>query len=106
MERGLKAVVEQHWRQEEDGTFVVFMHSVKHHAARPPPRRWFSWYRPIRAQVRCRGVTAPSLYTRLISMCVHLCTPRACLYAKLIGLIHLKVLPLSVFGMQASDMAT
>mmetsp|Transcript_385 Transcript_385/g.1136 ORF Transcript_385/g.1136 Transcript_385/m.1136 type:complete len:996 (+) Transcript_385:518-3505(+) len=54
------AVVEQHWRQEEDGTFVVFMHSVKHHAARPPPRRWFSWYRPIRAQiVACTYSVAP-----------------------------------------------
>ena len=47
----MQAVVEQHWRQEEDGTFIVFMHSVRHHAAREAPLSYWSWYTPIRADV-------------------------------------------------------
>lgn len=47
----IQAVVEQHWRQEEDGSYIVFMHSVRHHAAREAAGNSFSWYLPIRAEV-------------------------------------------------------
>lgn len=45
-------VVEQHWRQDEDGTFIVLMHSVRHHRARQVPAPWYSWMHPVRAKVR------------------------------------------------------
>ncbi len=50
--RGPQVVVEQHWRQDEDGTFIVLMHSVRHHRARQVPAPWYSWMHPVRAKVR------------------------------------------------------
>ena len=52
-----QAVVEQHWRQDEDGTFIVLMHSVRHHRAREAPRPFWSWFHPVRVEVReCQTV--------------------------------------------------
>lgn len=44
-------MIEQHWRQDEDGTFIVLAHSVRHHGAREAPRSRWSWFHPVRAQV-------------------------------------------------------
>ena len=45
-------VVEQTWREEEDGTVIVLFHTTRHRDAREAPRTWFgSWWQPVRAQV-------------------------------------------------------
>ena len=45
-------VVEQTWREEEDGTVIVLFHTTRHRYAREAPRTWFgSWWQPVRAQV-------------------------------------------------------
>ena len=45
-------VVEQTWREEEDGTVIVLFHTTRHRYAREAPRAWFgSWWQPVRAQV-------------------------------------------------------
>ena len=45
-----EVVLQQMWREEEDGTFIVLLHSTKHRKASMPPPSW-SWWQPIRAQV-------------------------------------------------------
>ncbi len=45
-----EVVLQQMWREEEDGTFIVLLHSTKHRRAAMPPASW-SWWQPIRAQV-------------------------------------------------------
>ena len=45
-----EVVLQQMWREEEDGTFIVLLHSTKHRRAATPPASW-SWWQPIRAQV-------------------------------------------------------
>ena len=51
-----QAVVEQHWRQDEDGTYIIFMHSVGHARAREAQHPWYSWFQPLRFGVRpCYG---------------------------------------------------
>ena len=51
-------VVEQTWREEEDGTVIVLFHTTRHRYAREAPRTWFgSWWQPVRAQVNdCAGL--------------------------------------------------
>lgn len=46
-----EVVLQQMWREEEDGTFIVLLHSTKHRKASLPPASW-SWWQPIRAEVR------------------------------------------------------
>lgn len=45
-----EVVLQQMWREEEDGTFIVLLHSTKHRKASMPAPSW-SWWQPIRAQV-------------------------------------------------------
>lgn len=45
-----EVVLQQLWREEEDGTFIVLLHSTKHRKASLPPASW-SWWQPIRAEV-------------------------------------------------------
>lgn len=45
-----EVVLQQMWREEDDGTFIVLLHSTKHRKASMPAPSW-SWWQPIRAQV-------------------------------------------------------
>ena len=58
-----EVVLQQMWREEDDGTFIVLLHSTKHRKASMPPPSW-SWWQPIRAEV---GHPPPPLS----SPCVH-----------------------------------
>lgn len=52
-------MVEQTWRLEEDGTYIVLMQSTVHAKALAPPGTWLNWYRPVRAEVRPTPASAP-----------------------------------------------
>ncbi|DBA89089.1 hypothetical protein WJX77_009682 [Trebouxia sp. C0004] len=56
-------VLQQMWREEEDGTFIVLLHSTKHRRAAMPPASW-SWWQPIRAQMASAGFTIAPLSTK------------------------------------------
>lgn len=45
-------MVEQTWRVDEDGTYIVLMQSTEHPKAPPAAGSWLNWYRPVRAEVR------------------------------------------------------
>eukprot|EP00891_Asterochloris_glomerata_P006240 jgi/Astpho2/6240/fgenesh1_pg.00088_%23_51_t len=58
-------VVEQTWREEEDGTVIVLFHTTRHRYAREAPRTWFgSWWQPVRAQIAAAGYTICPLQQR------------------------------------------
>ncbi|KAL0043136.1 hypothetical protein WJX79_010214 [Trebouxia sp. C0005] len=58
-----EVVLQQMWREEEDGTFIVLLHSTKHRKAAMPPASW-SWWQPIRAQMASAGFTIAPLSTK------------------------------------------
>ena len=71
-------VVEQTWREEEDGTVIVLFHTTRHRYAREAPRTWFgSWWQPVRAQVndfaglwvRCMLLQPPASACLNVPMC-------------------------------------
>ena len=49
----MQAVLEQTWRLDEDGTYIVLMQSTEHAKAPQQPSSLLNWYRPVRAEVRC-----------------------------------------------------
>lgn len=49
----VQAVLEQTWRLDEDGTYIVLMQSTEHAKAPQQPSSLLNWYRPVRAEVRC-----------------------------------------------------
>ena len=63
-----EVVLQQMWREEDDGTFIVLLHSTKHRKASMPPPSW-SWWQPVRAQVGPPPVSAHILLAA---------TPRSC----------------------------
>ncbi|KAL3141693.1 hypothetical protein ABBQ32_004380 [Trebouxia sp. C0010 RCD-2024] len=58
-----EVVLQQMWREEEDGTFIVLLHSTKHRKASMPPPSW-SWWQPIRAQMASAGFTIAPLSSK------------------------------------------
>ncbi|KAK9823769.1 hypothetical protein WJX72_005371 [[Myrmecia] bisecta] len=61
-----EVVVQQTWREDDDGTFIVLMRSTKHRKAREPSAGWLG-YQPIRAQVAAAGFTIAPLRPRFLS---------------------------------------
>ena len=55
----MQAVLEQTWRVEEDGTYIVLMQSTDHAMAPQYPGSWLNWFQPVRAEVSSRH--GPSL---------------------------------------------
>ena len=45
-------VVEQLWRQDENGVYLVMLHSKDHPAVPVTEAPWYHWYSPVRSQVR------------------------------------------------------
>ena len=46
-----ETVVEQLWRQDENGVYLVMIHSVDHPAVPEYEQPWYHWWSPVRAQV-------------------------------------------------------
>ena len=46
-----ETVVEQLWRQDENGVYLVMLHSKDHPAVPVTEAPWYSWFAPVRAQV-------------------------------------------------------
>lgn len=46
-------VVEQSWRQEENGVYLVMSSSKDHPAVPVAEAPWYHWFSPVRAQVSC-----------------------------------------------------
>lgn len=56
----MQAVLEQTWRLDEDGTYIVLMQSTDHAKAPQQPSSMLSWYHPVRAEVRYWPLESPS----------------------------------------------
>ena len=46
-----ETVVEQLWRQDENGVYLVMIHSKDHPAVPIADTPWYHWFSPVRAQV-------------------------------------------------------
>ena len=47
-----KFQLEQHWRREDDGSYIILFNSTHSHAqAIRPPGKYWSWYNPVEAKV-------------------------------------------------------
>jgi hypothetical protein len=46
-----ETVVEQLWRQDENGVYLVMVHSMDHPAVPVNDVPWYHWFSPVRAQV-------------------------------------------------------
>ena len=43
--------MEQTWRRDEDGTYIVLMQSTEHPKAPLAPGSFLHWFHPVRAEV-------------------------------------------------------
>ncbi|KAK9863896.1 hypothetical protein WJX84_006498 [Apatococcus fuscideae] len=57
-----KFQLEQHYRREDDGSYIILFNSTHGHAQpSPPPARAWSWYNPVEAKVESAGFTIAPL---------------------------------------------
>ncbi|DBA69003.1 TPA: hypothetical protein ACH3X2_013170 [Trebouxia sp. C0005] len=56
-----ETVVEQLWRQDENGVYLVMVHSMDHPAVPVHDVPWYHWFSPVRAQVISAGWTLSPL---------------------------------------------
>ena len=58
-----ETVVQQLWRQDEHGVYLVMVHSTDHAAAPETEHPWWHWYSPVRSQVHLSSIAlSPHLY--------------------------------------------
>lgn len=51
-----ETVVQQLWRQDEHGVYLVMVHSTDHAAAPETEHPWWHWYSPVRSQVHLSSI--------------------------------------------------
>lgn len=68
-----ETVVEQLWRQDENGVYLVMIHSMDHAAVPIVERPWYDWFSPVRAQVLPLPLSLYGLrpYHRLVPQCLY-----------------------------------
>lgn len=67
-----ETVVEQLWRQDENGVYLVMIHSMDHPAVPVNDLPWYHWFSPVRAQVHASLPVHCPHHCSVGSLCIYL----------------------------------